>query len=202
MSGRAPRASKAVRTLFLLCLVATLTGAGTFAAFSSTTQNSGNVFQAGTVVISDNDLGSMMFNLSQMSPETPTASRCIVTTYGGSLPATVRLYGTTAGTGLDQYIDLTVTRGTIATPSGSSCSGFAADAANHRGLGAGVLYFGTLRDFADDYATGLVDATTATPESWTNGETRAYRFDVSLKNAQGAAGTDATQTFTWEARNL
>ena len=110
-----------------------------------------------------------MFNLSGMDPVDPVEQRCIVLTYTGSLASTVRLYGATGGSGLADYVNLKVTRGTQPAPSFSSCGGFTADAADHRGLGAGVLYNGTLTGFADDYASGLVDPVAATPESWTDG---------------------------------
>ena len=41
-----------------------------------------------------------------------TDTGCIKVSYAGSLASEVRLYGTTSGTGLDAYLDLTVTRGT------------------------------------------------------------------------------------------
>ncbi len=41
-----------------------------------------------------------------------TTSACIKVTFDGSLASTVRLYGATTGSGLDQYLDLKVTRGT------------------------------------------------------------------------------------------
>ena len=45
-----------------------------------------------------------------------------------------------------------------------------------------------------------MDPVAATPESWTTGEVHAYRFEVTLTN-DAAQGLDATQSFTWEARN-
>lgn len=200
LSRRDALRRKLLVSLVLLGAGTGLAGAGTYAAFTSTTQNASQ-FDAGTVNLTDNDAGNALFDLSGMAPTDPTVSRCIVVTYSGSLPSTVRLYGTTGGTGLASYLDLKVTRGTIASPSGSSCTGFTADAVNHRGLGAGVLFDSTLAAYADDYATGLVDATSAAPESWTTGEARAYRFDVTLANDDAAQGRDATQVFTWEARN-
>lgn len=200
LSRRDALRRKVLLTVALLGVGVTLAGAGTYAAFTSTTTNT-SAFSAGTVVLTDNDAGTALFSLSGMAPSDPTTTRCIVVTYSGSLPSTVRLYGTTGGTGLATHLNLKVTRGTIASPSGSSCTGFTADAVNHRSLGAGVLFDSTLAAYPDDYATGLVDATTATPESWTTGEARAYRFDVTLADNDAAQGKDATQVFTWEARN-
>jgi len=194
-------ARKVLVSVLLVGVLATIAGTATWSAFTATTSNASNQFASGTVTLSDNDLGSAMFNLTGMDPADPTEQRCIVLTYTGSLSSSVRLYGTTGGSGLADHINLRVTRGTIPSPSFSTCTGFTADATDHRGLGAGVLYNGTLTGFADDYATGLVDATTATPEAWTTGEAHAYRFEVTLADNQAAQGLTATQSFTWEARN-
>lgn len=64
-----------------------------------------------------------------------------------------------------------------------------------------MVYSGTLTGYPDTYATGLVDPTAAAPESWTNPESHQYRFVVTVQDANAAQGRDATQTFTWEARN-
>jgi len=177
-------------TMLILALLGAVVGFGTFSAFSATTENPGNAFDAGTVSITDDDSGSAMLSLANAKPG-DSDTGCIVVTYTGTLPSSVRLYGATGGTGLDQYLDLTVTRGSIAGPSFDSCAGFTPDG------GGGVVYSGTLAGYPDAYATGLVD-----PDgSWTNGESRAYRFSVSVQDDAGAQGLNATQTFIWEARN-
>ena len=43
--------------------VGAVAGICTFSAFSATTINAGNVFDAGTVAISDNDAGSAMYTI-------------------------------------------------------------------------------------------------------------------------------------------
>ena len=192
---------KVLGTVLVTGLLASLAGFATWSAFSATSTNPTNQFAAGTVAISDNDLNSAMFNLSGMDPVDPVEQRCIVLTYTGSLDSTVRLYGSTAGSGLADYVNLTVTRGTLPGPSFSSCAGFTADPVDHRGLGNGVIYDGTLTGFADNYAGGLVDASAGSPENWQTGEVHAYRFQVTLTNDDAAQGLDATQSFTWEARN-
>jgi hypothetical protein len=177
-------------------------GGATYAAYTATTGNNGNTIQAGTVKLSDNGDGSALMSLSGALPGN-TASACIRVTYDGSLPASVRLYGTTTGSGLDQYLNLTVTRGvyTPTTPAFKSCNNFQADATNYIGAGNGVVYDGTLQGYPDAYAGGVVDPLAASPESWTNAEVHVYRFDVTLQAHFGAQGLDATQTFSWEARN-
>ncbi len=172
--------------------------AGTLAAFSSITTNPGNAFTSGTVTLADNDPGTAMLALAGAKPGDSDTS-CIRVSYTGTLPSTVRLYGTTTGTGLDAYLTLTVTRGT--TSAGfDNCTGFIADTTNYLGSGVGVIYTGTLAAFADTYAAGVVDPT-ATAESWTTNETHDYKFVVTVVDSDSAQGKTATQTFTWEARN-
>ena len=175
---------------------------GTFAAFSSTTSNSGNSFAAGTVTLSDNDSNSAMLALTAGKPGDSDTS-CIRVSYTGSLPASVRLYGATTGTGLDAYLNVTVTRGTISgTPTFDSCTGFTADSTDYLGSGNGVIYSGTLQGFADNYTAGIVDPTSSSAESWTTNETHDYKIVVTLADNNDAQGLNAGQTFTWEARNV
>ena len=192
------------RLLVVAAIAALVPAAGgvTYAAFVATTSNGSNIVEAGSVKLSDNGDGSSMLSLSAAVPGS-TTSACIKVTYDGSLPATVRLHGTTTGTGLDQYLDLKVTRGIYSptTPAFKSCTNFQADGTNYIGAGNGVIYNGTLQGYPDDYASGLVDPTSGTPESWTNAEVHVYKLDVTVQNNFLAQNKDATQTFRWEARN-
>jgi predicted ribosomally synthesized peptide with SipW-like signal peptide len=176
-------------------------GAATHAAFTDTTTNDGDTFTAGSVDIDDDDGGIALVGLTAGNPG-DTDTGCITVTYNGSLDSTVRLYGTTAGTGFDQYITLTVERGTWsgAPPAFEGCTGFTPDATDYIGAGAGVVYTGTMADYPDAFAAGIVDGG-GTPETWTTGESRPYRFTVTVDDADGAQTLNATQTFTWEARN-
>jgi hypothetical protein len=201
MSGVQPKKSKhGVKVALTLLTLAVGGGAfaGTLSAFSSITSNPGNAFATGSVILADNDPGTAMLALSGAKPGDSDTS-CIRVSYTGTLPSTVRLYGTTTGTGLDSYLTVTVTRGT-ASAGFDNCTGFTADATNYLGSGIGVIYTGTLQAFADTYAAGLVDPT-ATPESWTTNETHDYKFVVTVVDSDSAQGKTATQTFTWEARN-
>jgi predicted ribosomally synthesized peptide with SipW-like signal peptide len=193
-------ARKLVSGAVVLALVAAVSGLGTWSVFSQTTSNSGNSFAAGTVAIGDNDAGAAMLSLSNARPGDSDTS-CIVVTYTGSLSSSVQLFGTTTGTGLDPYLDLKVTRGTISLPTFDSCTGFTADSNDYIGAGAGVIYNGTLQGYPDSYASGIVDPLSGTPESWTNGEAHAYKLQVTVQDNDAAIGKNATQTFTWEARN-
>lgn len=191
---------KLLLTALVLGLVGIVAGAGTWSAFSSTTSNEDNSFETGTVTLTDNDAEGAMLSLENAKPGDADTG-CIVVSYTGSLPATVRMYGTTTGTGLDQYLNVTVTRGTILTPSFDSCAGFVADLTNYTGAGAGIVYSGTLAGFPDSYGAGIVDPTSGSPESWTNPESHAYKVTVSVADNNGAQGLTASQTFTWEARS-
>jgi predicted ribosomally synthesized peptide with SipW-like signal peptide len=190
---------KLLITAVVLGLVGVVGGLGTWSAFSDTTENDSNSFQSGSVTIEDDDNGSTMFSLTGMKPGDPAVTRCIDVTYTGSLDASVRMYGTTGGTGLAQYLNVTVTRGEK-NAAFSGCGDFVADSTDYIGQGAGVVYSGTLDGFADSYAAANVDPTTGSPETWTTGEDHAYRFQVSLVDDNNAQAKTASQTFTWEAR--
>jgi predicted ribosomally synthesized peptide with SipW-like signal peptide len=186
---------KLLITAVVLGLVGVVGGLGTWSAFSDTTANGGNSFESGSVTIEDDDDGSAMFSLTGMKPGDPAVSRCIDVIYTGSLDAQVRMYGTTGGTGLAQYLNVTVTRGEK-TSAFSGCGDFTADTTDHIGQGPGVVYTGTLDGFADSYAAGTVDPDSA----WTTGEDHAYKFEVSLVDDNNAQAKNASQSFTWEAR--
>jgi predicted ribosomally synthesized peptide with SipW-like signal peptide len=208
---RRPRsAAKLGLTLLVVALLGVVAAIGTWSAFSSTTSNPGNQFTAGTVNLCDDDAtpanclgGTPMFNLSAMAPGAPASAACIKVNYTGTLTSRVRLYGTTGGTGLAAHLNLVVTRGS-GGDGFPSCTGFTADGTNYIAAGNGVMYSGTLADYADDYAGGHVDPTSGSPEDWTNPEVHTYRFDINLPSGtpDSAQGLTATQTFTWEARNV
>jgi hypothetical protein len=152
-----------------------------------------------SLTLTDDDDGVAMFSMYNASPG-DSENACIVISLGGTETAGIRLYGSTGGTSLDAHLDLTVTRGTIATPDFDSCEGFVPDPVDYAGAGPGVIYRDSLRDYPDDFETGVVDPSPLAPESWTPSESHAYRFTVTVaENAPG--GLVATQTFAWEARS-
>ncbi|MDT7784664.1 MAG: hypothetical protein QOF58_3083 [Pseudonocardiales bacterium] len=197
MSGRL----KLMLAVVAIAIVA-VTGAYTWARFVATTGNGNNSIASGTVNISDNDTGNSVVALTNATPGASN-SGCIKVSYQGTLASGVRLYGTTTGSGLDQYLDLTVTRGAYSPsdPVIGSCTNFQPDSTDYIGAGAGVIYNGTLQGFPDTWAAGLVDANTGSPEVWNTGEAHVYRFQVTLQDNVGAEGLTSTQAFTWEARN-
>ena len=190
--------TKFALTALVLGILGTIAGVGTWSAFSATTDNSGNSFASGTVELGDDDSGSSMLSLSNAKPGDSDAA-CIIVDYTGSLPASVKLYGSTGGNGLDQYLDLKVTRGTKSSAF-DACGDFNPDGTDYIGSGPGVIYDGTLQGYPDGYGGGINDAPGAV-ETWTSGETHAYKFVVTVQNDGAAQGLSASQVFTWEARN-
>lgn len=171
---------------------------GVFGLFNATTQNAGNELTSGTVEFSDNDSGAALYNATGIKPG-ESLTRCIKTTYTGSLPAAVRLYSPSTPGPLAQYIELTITQGTQPSSTFPSCTGFAADA-------TGVIYTGTLQSFEqtrNSYANGIATVP-AGKSGWSTGEALVYRFQATLQ----ASAPDSTQgwssgvhSFVWEARS-
>ena len=61
-------------------------------AFTASTSNTGNTFQAGSVSITDSDNGTTMFSLTNVAPG-DTGSTCMAVSYTGSLtPTAIRMY--------------------------------------------------------------------------------------------------------------
>ena len=113
--------------LVAVALVSVLAFEASRGAFSATTDDVANTFDAGAVALSDNDASSALFSLTDLVPGIANrVQSCIDVTYDGSVvPADVRLYtagGDLAG-GLAPYLDLVVERGSGAAGFGD-CSGF------------------------------------------------------------------------------
>lgn len=188
----------------LVLLLAALPTAG--AVFSGTATSPGNSFTAGTVTITSNDsspAGSLL-TMSDGRPGDAPVVGCVRVTYTGNVPAGVRLYGTAGGSGLGQYLNLTIERGTLAGGTLPSCTGFTPDGSTYAAAN-GVVFTGTLAGFATThgtYANALPDPTAASPTTWTPGTTVAYRFTATVQNNSAAQGLTAAPTFWWEARDL
>ncbi|MGZ5213249.1 MAG: TasA family protein [Actinomycetota bacterium] len=191
---RMSRGRKALLSLLLVGTVGTVAGMGTFSAFSDTTTNTGNVFDAGTVAISDNDLNSAMYNVTDAAPGT-NVQACIQVTYTGSLDSTVSLYGSPVGA-IGQYVDLTIEKG---TGSGAfpDCTGFTPQ--------GGAVYAGTLGDFAStrtDFASGVA-VNPGAQAAWLQDDVLVYRFTLTLQDDDSAIGLQSgPHSFTWEAQNV
>ena len=188
------RGRKLLLSVLVVGLIGGLTGAGTYASFSSTTASGGNNFSAGTVVIGDNDAGSSLISLSNAKPS-DSSTGCIAITYTGSLNADVKLYGSTTGS-LAAYLTLTVTRGSDPSPSFPGCGGFTADTGDYGYGSNGIVYQGNLSAYPGSYGSGIAD-----PQNWSTNDQHVYKVSVTLQNTPSAQGLSSTAAFTWEARN-
>ena len=142
-----------------------------------------------------NDGGRALFTLPNAKPGT-TSTSCVVITYNGARAAKIRLYGKSSGSGLQSFVNLRVTRGTLPRGSGArSCSGFKADATNYRALGKGVVYNGVLASFPTSWKKAYAQS-----QTWKTGAKHAYRFEVSVADSNAAQGLWMSSGFTWEAR--
>jgi hypothetical protein len=186
-------------TLLIIGLVGGVAGIGTFSAYSSTTSNDGNAFAAGTVILSDNDTGTAMYNVSNAKPG-DGSSACITVTYTGTLAANVKLYTTSTIGSLGSHLTLTVTQGTGTVPFGSSCTGFTPDSSGAQ------IYSGTLSNFAATYTgfgSGIALTNQSGAASWAQNDARVYKFQISLPNSDttGNGLNTGAHSFTWEAQN-
>jgi hypothetical protein len=190
--------TKVLRTLGVLAVLAAFAATGVFSAFSSQTDNPGNVVTAGTVTLSDDDGGSAIYSLTAAKPGDSEAS-CIEVTYDGTLDSTVKLFVPSSIGDLGEHVDLTIEPGSQA-PGFPSCGGFTPDA-------GGALYDGTLDDFAaahSSYANGLADNPGTSATAWTTDDTVVYRVTATLAadtpaDAQG--DSTGAHALRWEAQN-
>lgn len=190
------RSTRILATLIATGLVAVATGRATFAAFTLTTQNANDSYAAGTVTLSDNDAGTVMWDVANQEQASPAVLRCIRVTYTGSLAAGVRLYTTTAASALDPFLNITVEKGSM--PVGTvfpNCTGFAPQAT--------IAPAGSLQSFKAA-RTGWVSGLPAFPgtqTTWNPGDSLVYRFTVQLQNTFAAQGLTGLVSLTWEAQN-
>lgn len=188
-------AAKLGLTMLVLAVLGTAIGVATWSAFSSTTQNTGNTFQAGTVVLGDNDGETLpLYTLTGQKPGQNTV-KCIKVSYTGTLDANVKLYATYAVPAGGQYVNLTIDKGTSDTSVFPNCGTFTSEA---------TIYTGTLSDFASkvDFGTGVGANPGAAPK-WVANESLVYRFSVSVADNDSAQGLNiAAHGFKWEARNI
>ncbi|HYH27450.1 MAG TPA: TasA family protein [Actinomycetota bacterium] len=187
---------KMLLSLLVVGVLGTLAGVGTYAAFSGSTQSSGNRFVAGTVAIGDNDLDGALYELSA-TPQKPGQNvvKCVKVTYTGNLDADVKLYTTSSVNAASQYVNLTVDKGTSDTSTFPNCGTFDSEA---------TIFSGTLKGFADtknSYDNGIA-ANPGSSTKWSSGNSLVYRFTLSVQDVTAAQGADTgSHGFTFEARN-
>ncbi|MGY1807631.1 hypothetical protein ACI8AF_09690 [Blastococcus sp. SYSU D00669] len=187
---RARRIAVAVSALGALAVAAGLVWQSAYAAFTDSTPARTLTWSTGTVAISDDDAGAVLFSAADLRPGA-ARSRCITVTSTGSAPSLVRLYGTGRSTtrSLSSHLTVAVEAGTGGSAAG--CNGFAP---------AATVYRGTLAAFPTSYAAGVGSWTTAGNPA---GERTTYRFTYSLSASAPASaqGGTAAIAFTWEAQN-
>jgi hypothetical protein len=171
-------------------LVALLVVSSSHAAFVDQSENVLNHVTSTDVDLSDDAAGTAMFPDEQgLAPGTPV-ERCIQVAYKGNIdPRAVLLYAAGSSGALAPYLQLTVEMGAATGASFGSCAGFTADR---------VLYTGTLAGFTSahaDYSSGL-----PTWDPTGTGESRSFRFRLSVVDDPAASGISATFGFTWEVR--
>ncbi len=197
-----------------LVLSAAVVWQSTSAAFTASTENSGNSWQAGSVTLADSDRGAALFdpaNDGAIRPGVPR-SRCLRVDYTGDLPADIKLYVTTpAGTlttSLDDYLVMSVEQGrnvVATTPVDPGCADFLPTTGgptfvyNTTSAGdAGADQNRTMSDLKThaSFATGLpVGAAVPKDVSLT------FRITYQVTGVNAAQGTSTKATFTWEAQN-
>ncbi|HWJ50497.1 MAG TPA: hypothetical protein VNR42_05720 [Solirubrobacteraceae bacterium] len=195
-------AIKLAATAAVLAGASLLAGAATWSNLNATVTNPSNSFSVGTVNLSSNSPSSAVLSLAGAEPG-DFSTGCIRISYTGTLPAELKLYGTGAGSGLNQYLMLVVTRGSFSgTPSSGSCTGFTADTTNYIAQGAGVIYSGVLAALPSTAASALIDPTSANPATWDPQSTHGYRLQVTVLNDARAQGLNGRATFTFEADSI
>ena len=195
-----PTARNLLATVVVLGLLVVTVGAAVFSAYTSVASSEGNTFTAGTIKLTDNDSGSALFNVNGFTPG-DSFIRCIQVDYQstGGVTSNLKLYGTTGGTGLAQYLDLKIRRGTMPAPGApGDCTGFTPDTVDYEGFGDGIFVDTTLDAFPTTYAAGITDPI----GTWASGDKAVYEITLTVQNDNLAQGLDATQDFAFEARNL
>jgi len=158
------------------------------AAFTKTTDNGANNWNAGSVTITDDDSSAVMFNVSNLKP-TSTGSKCIAVTYSGNLASSIKLYATPVTGTLAAYLDIVIEEGSVGTF--ANCGAFSATA---------TPYTGTLSAFGTGHGTYATGVGTWTPSSTS---TKVFKFTYTLNAAtpDSQQGASAAATFIWEAQN-
>lgn len=183
---RAPARSRVAlsRSLYVAVVVGALLTLSAWALASARPASQG-AKAGGNTALADDDAEGALFQLAGLTPG-QAESRCITVSNDGAVPDGIRLIGGAGGSGLDEYLHLTVDTG-----SGGrfgDCGGF---------TGAPV-FDGSLGEFVrrhHDYDSGLVASTPAQSGSTT------FRLRMALDDVAAAQGGTATASFAWEARS-
>lgn len=174
-----------------LAAVGVLLVQGSEAAFTASTDNKGNIVEAGTVVLSDSGAGTAMFNVGNVNGG-QTITRCIKVDYSGSLTADIKLHGKATGN-ISPDKDLAPGLATTIELG----SGVKADCSDFAPAGS-PSFTGPLSSFVaahSGYGSGIAGYANAT-----SGTTKSYRITMTVSNENKYQGTSAGVDFTWEAQ--
>ena len=152
---------------------------GTFAKWSSATDNPNNQIKTGTIDVSVNSSTSM-FAMTGVVPG-PQPSKCVVVTNTGTTKIGVGIYGQISGN-LVPYLTMKITRG----QKGGTCASPGSPT---------VIYDAALGSFPTTSATAQEDA-----GEWNVNDSYPYTFQLTLANDPNAQGKTATIGMTWEGR--
>ena len=163
------------------------------ARFTAITTNPGNAVGSGTVVLSGTVPSSgQIFNVTNAIPGS-TAIACVITTYTGSLPATVQMYVPSATGTLSQYM---VFRLQIGSGSNTDCSDFSPTGTlyNSTGMKAASQTLAAFITATGTYATGV--------GSWsaTTGTTRTWKLEWIVQPTDAAQSQSISFVARWEAQ--
>src|SRR5690606_34272367 len=134
-----------------------------YAAFTGTTNNTGNEWSTGSVNLTDDDKGTAMFQVQNLLPG-QSESKCIEVTANASVPSTVRGYTVnpvTSAKGLEDHIWISIQSGDGGTF--ADCTDFTPDGATN----VPETPMSTLMDTATDWDSAMGGWVVAggTPES-------------------------------------
>ena len=189
LDGDAPRRRRRLLVLGGGILLVATPAAGAAVGYIVTPSNS----TPPSVQLAVNDDGEPLFDVPAMRPgETDTA--CELVTNRGPDAANVGIYSSTSGTGLQNYLNLSVVRGTLpADTAPGSCSGFVADTTNYAGHGPGVIYDGSMGAFPSSAESAIADPRL----QWPVGSSVGYEMTISLADNNAAQGLTAVQHFSF-----
>jgi hypothetical protein len=118
---------KILATFATLALMSSVGVVVTSAAFTATTDNTGNRIEAGSVALSDSDAATgRLYDAPDQSPGAANgpAPHCLRVTYSGSLASTVKLYSTAIANGTNFRLKVERGSGLSAPGSDMNCTGF------------------------------------------------------------------------------
>jgi hypothetical protein len=185
LSAQHSRVAAWIAVPVAVVLSGTVIATASYAAFSDTTENTGNTWASGKVEISDDRAGAALFTASDIAPG-QTDAKCITVESNSTVDSTVKMYtkDSTTPNPLSDQLQMTVT--TAAT--GTACDD----------VQSTPDFSGSLSDLMQqtDHGSGI--------GSWDTGTTTSSRVvkigwrlpDTADNTAQDSA---AQTTFVWEA---